>query len=72
MDLVVKSFLCKILVILFTYRLRFTTILNRCRNRYEAQMEKDWTYILEDSDAKVLIVATETIYEKVKNYPGKV
>ena len=35
-------------------------------------MEKDWTYILEDSDAKVLIVATEAIYEKVKNYPGKV
>jgi len=39
---------------------------------YEAQMEKDWTYILEDSDAKVLIVATEAIYEKVKNYPGKI
>lgn len=35
-------------------------------------MEKDWTYILEDSDAKVLVVATEAIYEKVKDYPGKV
>lgn len=35
-------------------------------------MEKDWTYILEDSDAKVLVVATEAIYEKVKGYIGKV
>ena len=40
--------------------------------RYEAQLEKDWQYILVDSDAKVLVVATEAIYEKVKNYPGKV
>ena len=35
-------------------------------------MESDWLHILEDSDAKVLVVATEAIYEKVKNYPGKV
>lgn len=40
--------------------------------RYEAQLEKDWHYILNDSDAKVLVVATEAIYEKVKDYPGKV
>jgi hypothetical protein len=40
--------------------------------RYEAQMEKDWLYILNDSDAKLLIVATEAIYEKCKHYPGKV
>ena len=40
--------------------------------RYEAQLEKDWQHILVDSDAKVLVVATEAIYEKVKDYPGKV
>lgn len=39
---------------------------------YEAQMEKDWKYIIEDSDAKVLVVANESIYQKIKNYPGKV
>lgn len=43
-----------------------------CCCRYEAQLEKDWTYILDDSDAKLLIVATEAIYEKCKDYPGKV
>ena len=35
-------------------------------------MEKDWQYILKDSDSKLLIVATEAIYEKCKDYPGKV
>lgn len=40
--------------------------------RYEAQLEKDWHYILEDSGSKLVIAATEAIYEKVKNYPGKV
>ena len=40
--------------------------------RYEAQMEKDWLYILNDCDAKLLVVATEVIYEKVKDYIGKV
>jgi long-subunit acyl-CoA synthetase (AMP-forming) len=40
--------------------------------RYEAQLEKDWHYILGDSDSKLLIVATEAIYEKVKDYVGKV
>ena len=49
--------------------LRLTVL---CCCRYEAQLEKDWTYILDDSDAKLLIVATEAIYEKCKDYPGKV
>jgi 16S rRNA U516 pseudouridylate synthase RsuA-like enzyme len=35
-------------------------------------LEKDWHYILGDSDSKLLIVATEAIYEKVKDYVGKV
>ena len=39
---------------------------------YEAQLEKDWKYILEDSDARVLVVATEAIYQQCKDYPGKV
>ncbi len=39
---------------------------------YEAMLEKDWQYIIQDSDSKVLIVATEKIYEQVKDYAGKV
>jgi hypothetical protein len=39
---------------------------------YEAQLESDWTYIIKDSDAKVLIVSTEAIYNVVKNYVDKV
>ena len=35
-------------------------------------MEKDWRYIVEDSEAKILVVATDAIYEKVKEYVGKV
>lgn len=31
---------------------------------YEAQLPKDWRYILEDSAAKVLLVANTTIYEQ--------
>ncbi|QED27251.1 long-chain fatty acid--CoA ligase [Microvenator marinus] len=31
---------------------------------YEAQMPKDWKYILNDSEAKVLLVANEEIYKK--------
>jgi hypothetical protein len=41
-------------------------------NRYEAQMEKDWQYIIKDSDAKMVIAATEAVYAKCKDYPGKV
>jgi len=39
---------------------------------YEAQMEKDWRYIISDSDSKMVLVATEKIYEKVKDYVGSV
>jgi len=35
---------------------------------YEAQTEKDWTYIIKDSDSKMIIAATEKIYEKVRTY----
>lgn len=31
---------------------------------YESQLPKDWSYILDDSDAKFLFVATQEIYEK--------
>ena len=31
---------------------------------YEAQLEKDWRYIINDSDAKLAIVATERIHVK--------
>lgn len=39
---------------------------------YEAQTEKDWKYIIEDSDSKVLVVATMRIYEILKEYIGTV
>lgn len=39
---------------------------------YEAQLPKDWEYILENSDAVVLIVSTTEIYEKTKGYIGNV
>jgi long-chain acyl-CoA synthetase len=39
---------------------------------YEAQLEKDWKYIINDSDAKLAIVATDRIYEKVAGMVGKV
>lgn len=32
---------------------------------YEAQAEKDWRYILHDSEAKLVLVANESIYNKV-------
>ena len=38
---------------------------------YEAQLEKDWEYILEDSGSKVLLVANDKIYNKTKKYIGK-
>jgi long-subunit acyl-CoA synthetase (AMP-forming) len=40
--------------------------------RYEAQKENDWRYIINDSGAKVVFVATEKIYEVVKDFVGKV
>jgi long-chain acyl-CoA synthetase len=39
---------------------------------YEAQKEKDWRYIIEDSGAKVVFVATEKIYHIIKEFIGKV
>jgi len=39
---------------------------------YEAQLEKDWEYIINDSDSKVVVVANEKIYEKVKEYINKI
>lgn len=39
---------------------------------YEAQLETDWKYIIEDSDSTVVLVSTMEIYEKIKDYPGKV
>ena len=32
---------------------------------YEAQAEKDWRYIIHDSEAKLVLVANESIFEKV-------
>ncbi len=39
---------------------------------YESQQEKDWKYILEDSRAKLLLVANEKIREQVKWYPENI
>lgn len=36
------------------------------------QAEKDWKYIVQDSGAKLLITATEPIYEKTKSYINSV
>lgn len=38
---------------------------------YEAQLPKDWEYILGDSAATVLLVSTEEIYERVKDFPER-
>ncbi len=39
---------------------------------YESQLEKDWEYIINDSEAKVLFVANQAIYDKTKGVPGKI
>ena len=39
---------------------------------YEAQMEKDWRYIITDSDTKLILAANEAIYQKVSSYAGTV
>ena len=39
---------------------------------YEAQMEKDWRYIITDSNSKLIIAANEAIYQKVVSYAGTV
>ena len=39
---------------------------------YEAQLEKDWRYIIEDSGSKMVLCANERIYKKVKSYINSV
>jgi len=39
---------------------------------YEAQLEKDWKYIINDSDTKLALVANYAIYNKVSKYIGSV
>jgi long-chain acyl-CoA synthetase len=39
---------------------------------YEAQLEKDWEFILDDCQAKVLVAATRAIFDKTKTFIGKV
>jgi len=39
---------------------------------YEAQLEKDWQFIIKDSGAKMVLCATDKVYDKVKNYVGSV
>lgn len=39
---------------------------------YEAQTEKDWKYIINDSDAKIVLVANEKLYHQTQNYPGTI
>jgi long-chain acyl-CoA synthetase len=38
---------------------------------YEAQLEKDWEFIVGDCEAKVLVVATRAIFDKTKAFLGK-
>lgn len=39
---------------------------------YEHQQEKDWSYILNDSGARVVLVSTYPIYEIVRSWPGEI
>src|SRR5882724_10207727 len=39
---------------------------------YESQLEKDWEYVVRDSELKVLFVATVAIYDRTKAFPAKV
>jgi long-chain acyl-CoA synthetase len=39
---------------------------------YEAQLPKDWKYILEDSEAKVVLAATEAIYEEMQTFVAEI
>ncbi|MBI2389933.1 MAG: long-chain fatty acid--CoA ligase [Deltaproteobacteria bacterium] len=39
---------------------------------YEAQLEKEWQFIIKDCDAKALLVSTHAIYQRTKDYAGKV
>ena len=37
---------------------------------YEAQLKKDWEFIIKDSDSKLVIVANEKIYDQTKGFIG--
>lgn len=39
---------------------------------YEKELEKIWKYIVQDSGLKILFVADETIYQKVKHYVDEI
>ena len=39
---------------------------------YESQLEKDWDFIVRDSELKVLFVASAAILQKVKAFPSKI
>lgn len=39
---------------------------------YEAQSESDWRYIVENSEAKMVVSATDSIFEKTKGYANTV
>src|SRR6476620_2808833 len=39
---------------------------------YESQLEKDWEYVVRDSELKVLFASTSAIFERVKGMPAKV
>jgi long-chain acyl-CoA synthetase len=39
---------------------------------YEQQPEKDWEYMVKDSETKVLFVATSAIYQKIKGFLGTI
>jgi long-chain acyl-CoA synthetase len=38
---------------------------------YESQLAEEWEFIVKDCDAKVLIVATEAIFEKTRGFLGR-
>lgn len=35
---------------------------------YEAQKESDWQYIIKDSEAKIILAATEKVYAQTESY----
>jgi long-chain acyl-CoA synthetase len=39
---------------------------------YEAQKESDWQYIIKDSEAKVILAASDKIYAQIEPYMNTV
>lgn len=39
---------------------------------YEAQLDKEWKFIIEDCGAKVLVVSSKAIYDRVKKFPSEI